>query len=394
MSQVLPIIPTILIKYILPCAAGLGLAALGFLRKYPTEVKYVYRSLPTWFYLLLTTGGSLLFTVAIEAIGVRVVGIDWVNTICLGIIGPAVFLGVISRLPPPLSSSHGVDQQLKTLRDFAFDTLGKSISRKTTQIVALKIHDAGRDIDLNSFLREVEDMLKDDTAVPLKAAQKRKLRVEFDRWAMNGEYASIIRELKKYYDVDHIIQRLSPEYKRKRMRTRLGALMREAVDPHRPRDGVSPEWVFAKVQALRKNPDDTLYYLEKALQKKPSLKDQILTDEIDWWILTSMTPGENQQAKLAELLRLIGIEHLFSLEDIEQQCMDQDRLSITFMAVKRSNGDCVKITLSRRSIQDNQADSVRWWIMSEWDMHLNKECADFNEVKSHIQQVIIPIRQV
>jgi len=208
---------------------------------------------------------------------------------------------------------------------------------------------------------------------------------------VRGEYAPIIRELKKYYDVDYIIKRLSFEYEQKQMRSRLHNLMQVALETHGPHNSVPPEFIIAKVQALQKDSDGALYYLEQAFQKKPSLKKHILTNEADWWILTSMTHGEIQQAKIDILLSVIEIKQL-SLEDIKQQCLHQDKLPITFLALKRNDGNCVKITL--RSIHKHQTLPSRWGIRSDGDKHLDNECNNIDEVISHIEKVVIPIRLV
>jgi len=252
---------------------GFFLALVGLVNKYSTKMKYVYRSVSTWVYLLLASAGSLLFTTVIEVIGARLVENALLNSIVLGIIGPTVFLGVVSRLPPPLSSSNEIETQLKTLYDYVFNILDASISRKTTQTIELKIRDAGKDADLDSFLREVDSML--DAVSSLTGEQKDALRIEFDKTATRGEYAPIIRELIKYYDVDYIIKRLSFEYERKQIQSRLRHLIHVALDTHKTRNSILPEFIIAKVQALQKDPDGTLYYLEQAIQKNPSLKKYV-----------------------------------------------------------------------------------------------------------------------
>jgi len=45
---------------------------------------------------------------------------------------------------------------------------------------------------------------------------------------------------------------------------------------------------MAEVRALQKEPDSTLEYLEKALQKAPSFKEMIVTDNDYWLVFTSM----------------------------------------------------------------------------------------------------------
>jgi hypothetical protein len=373
-----------ILDIIVPCATGAFLAIAGLVSKYPTRMKYVYRSLSTWIYISLSSGGSLLFTLFMEAIGAKAIGIAWLNSIILGIIGPAAFLGVVSRLPSPGSAGTDLEDQFRTLRDYVYDILDKSISKQTIQIVELKISYAVKDADPLSLLREVDSMLK---SVPtLSKEQREHLNAEFDEAAENGDYAPILRELNKYYDVDYIIKRLNPETEQKYMRSKLRRLVRVALESHEVRKAVAPEFIIAKVQALQKDPDGALYHLEQALRKMPSLKQHILTNESDWWILASMTHGERQQEKLETLLSLAGIEQL-SLDLVKQQCALEDCPAVRFLAVKRSNGDCIKITLKK-------AQATKWWVSSDGDKFLDKDYTDLDEAISHLEKVVIPIRLV
>ena len=60
---------------------------------------------------------------------------------------------------------------------------------------------------------------------------------------------------------------------------------------------------MAEIRALQKEPDSTLDYLEQALQKDPSYKKMIVTDNDYWLVFTSMTRDESQRKKLDALLR-------------------------------------------------------------------------------------------
>ena len=373
-----------------PFVSGAFLAMVGLVNKYPTEMKYVYRSLSTWLYILISAGGSLLFTLLMGAVGARLVDNPLLNSISFGIIGPGVFLGIVSKLPYPKPSTSNIEDQLHTLRDYIYNILDKSISRKTIQIVELKIRDAGRYFDPENLLREVGYML--EPLSELTEKQKDDLLIRFDEHITLEDYGPVIRELKKYYDFDYIIKRLSHENDQKYVRRRLRSLIQLSLDTHGLHNSVLPEFVIAKVQALQKDADMSLYYLEQALKKKPSLKRHILTNEVDWWILTSMTHGEKQHDKLIWLMNIIDIEPI-AIDTIKQQCTtNQYKHSVTLMAVKRKNGDCVKITI--KGTHKSQTTPNIWWIMCEGDQHLDKKCTNIEEVMTHIEKIAIPLRSV
>jgi hypothetical protein len=377
-----------ILNYSVPCAFGAFFAIAGLVRKYPTEMKYIYQLVPTWIYILLSSTGSLGFTLFVAYKGARVVDDPIANSFIFGILCPAVFLGIASRVSVFGSSSKGVEKQVKTIQDYIYTILDDAISRKKLQIIELKIKDVGRDTDPDSLLREVARMV--DAVTTLTEEQKTKLKLQFDETGFHGEYIPIIRELKKYYEVDYIIKRLSSDVQQGYTRSKLRNLVDIALKAHGLSKSVSHEFIIAEVQALQKDPDSSLHYLEQALHKKPSLKRHILTNETDWWIFASMTCGERQQEKLEKFSKLIGIEQITS-EYIKQQCLQQNNFPLTFAAVKRDTGDCVSFTLIK---QINQSQSNRWWIRCNGDKRLDKECTDLDDIVGHIEKVTIPMRLI
>lgn len=378
-----------ILTYSIPSVAGALLAVFGLYRKYPTEMKYIYVLLPTWIYILFASLGSLIFTIYIASKGTQVVGDPVLNAIIFGIVSPAAFLGVASRFSVPSHSVTDTGKQLQTLQELVHTTLEDAISRKKMQAVELKIRDAAKSANPQSFLEEASNLL--DALPNLTPADKKKVKAQFDRANMRGDYAPIIRELIKHCEVDFVIEWFSPEAQLKRASSILQNMIKIAMETHKLDSTVPPAFIIAKVQALQKNPDGSLYHLKQALQTLPSLKMDILASEEDWWILASMTHGERQQEKLKALLSLVDIKQP-ALEDIEQYFVQGDKFPATLMAIKRNNGDCIKILL--RSIQDEQGHSSTWWIRSDGDGQFDMGCANLGEAMSYIEKVAIPLRLI
>lgn len=376
-----------ILTYATPCVSGVLLSIFGLYRKYPTEMKYIYRLFPTWIYISLSAAGSLGFTLYLASKGTQVVGDPILNAIIFGIVSPAVFLGVASRFSVSSPSTTGTGKQLKTLQEYVYTTLEDAITRKKMQTVELKIRDAATSANPQSFLEEASNLL--DALPKLTPADKKKIKAQFDRANMRGDYAFIIRELIKHCEVDFVIEWFSPEAQLKRVSGTLQQMIQVAMDTPRLNEPIPPAFIIAKVQALQKDPDGSLYHLKQALQAMPSLRTNILTNEIDWWILASMTHGERQQEKLATLLTLMGIRQP-ALQDIEQHFLQRNKRPATLMAIRRNNGDCMKILLS--SVQDEQGHGSTWWIKSDGDGQFDMSCADLSEAMDHIERVAIPIR--
>ncbi len=113
----------------------------------------------------------------------------------------------------------------------------------------------------------------------------------------------------------------------------------KALDARESHDPGFPELVMAEIRALQKEPDSTLDYLEQALQKDPSYKEMIVTDNDYWLVFTSMTRDESQRKKLDTLLKLLELERL-SLQDVRNHCihMNKDE-QVRFTAIKKSDGN-------------------------------------------------------
>ena len=194
-----------ILTFAVPLTSGALLTIFGLYRKYPTEMKYIYRLWPTWIYISLSAAGSLVFTLYVGSKGTQIVGDPVLNTIIFGMVSPAVFLGVASRFSVSSPSTTGTGKQLKTLQEYVYTTLEDAISRK-----------------------KMQNMIK------------------------------------------------------------------VAMDTHKSNGATPAAFIIAKVQALQKDPDGSLYHLNQALQVMPSLKSDILANEVDWWILAGMTHGERQ----------------------------------------------------------------------------------------------------
>lgn len=70
--------------------------------------------------------------------------------------------------------------------------------------------------------------------------------------------------------------------------------------------------------------------------------------------------------------------------------MQPGKLPATLMAIRRNNGDCMKILLS--SVQDEQGNASIWWIRSYGDGQFDMSCANLDEAMNHVEKVAIPIR--
>src|SRR5262249_27439064 len=149
--------------------------------------------------------------------------------------------------------------------------------------------------------------------------------------------------------VDFVIEWFSPEAQLKRVSGTLQKMIKVAMDTHKSDNAMPPTFIIAKIQALQKDPKGSLYHLEQALQTMPALKTYILTNEVDWWIFAGMTHGERHQEKIQTLLNLVGIKQPV-LEDIEKYFMQQSKLPATLMAIKKQNGDSMKVTI--RSVEN------------------------------------------
>ena len=152
-----------------------------------------------------------------------------------------------------------------------------------------------------------------------------------------------------------------------------------------------PELVMAEVRALQKEPDSTLEYLEKALQKDPSFKKMIVTDSDYWQVFTSMIRDESQVKKLDSLLKLINVERPSS-EKVRNHCIHRDIHQQTrFTAIKKSNGeyDLIVIDGVQKRFDDTK---IKWRIRASNDF--DKSAADLDEVMKIIEEVFITTKLI
>jgi len=148
---------------------------------------------------------------------------------------------------------------------------------------------------------------------------------------------------------------------------------------------------MAEVQALQKEPDSTLDYLEQALQKDLSFKEMIVTDNDYWLVFTSMTRNESQQKKLDTLLRLLDLERP-SLEEVRNHCIHRDQYQqAKFSAIKKSDGEYALIVID--GVQKHLDDpKIRWRIRASGDF--NKSAADLDKVMKIIEEIFIPTKLI
>jgi hypothetical protein len=166
---------------------------------------------------------------------------------------------------------------------------------------------------------------------------------------------------------------------------------RKALDASESHEPGFPELVMAEVRALQKEPDSALEYLEKALQKAPSFKEMIITDNDYWQVFTSMTRNESQIKKLDALLKLIHFERP-SLEDMRNHCIHRDiRQQARLTAIKKSDGEYVLIIIDgvQKRIDDPK---IKWHIRTSNDF--DKSAADLDEVMKIIEEVFIPTKLI
>src|SRR6266568_2336295 len=140
-----------------------------------------------------------------------------------------------------------------------------------------------------------------------------------------------------------------------------------------------------------KDRDSTLDYLEQALQKDPSYKEMIVTDNDYWLVFTSMTRDESQRKKLDTLLKLLELERL-SLQDVRNHCihMNKDE-QVRFTAIKKSDGNYALIDIDE--VQEGVDDTKNTWrIRASSDFV--KSAADLDEVMKIIENVFIPTKLI
>lgn len=195
------------LNILIPLAAGALLASIGLAKKYPTAIRYVSRSLSAWAYVVLSAAGAVLVTALMRAMGTTIIQHGMLNCILEGLLGAALFLGIISRLSLPGASGDQLEPGLKTIKDYIYDFLDDSIARRIMQIVESRIKKFGKTVDKDQLLAEASRLIGGPDK--LSAEQKKDLRIRFDEYASKGDYVPIIRILIKYYELDYILEELS-----------------------------------------------------------------------------------------------------------------------------------------------------------------------------------------
>ncbi|AFY68342.1 hypothetical protein Pse7367_0021 [Thalassoporum mexicanum PCC 7367] len=204
---------------VLPIIFGALLSLIGIQKKYLATTKYILNLWQVWIYLALSAFGSLLVTSTLRYVGTTVIGHSELDCIFMSLIGAGSFIGIITQIPIPGSDNNDISKQLKTIRDFVYEFFDASIEQKVRQIIQtkLKSFNLGRQFSVdgeylkdekdNSFLREVSRLLR---GTNLPEGTIRDWEREFDIYvAVRGDYASVIKVLVKYYDLDYLLYELS-----------------------------------------------------------------------------------------------------------------------------------------------------------------------------------------
>jgi len=195
------------LNFAIPLAAGALLALIGLAKKYPTSLRYVSMSWCAWAYIVVSAVGALLMSVLMRAMGTQIIQHGMLNCIFQGLIGAALFLGIISRVSLRSVATDEVDPAIRTIRDFIYEFLDETIARRVMQSVESQIKKFGKRVDRDSFLGEASRLIGGPDL--LSAEQKQDLRIKFDEYASRGDYVQIVRVLITYYEVDYVMRELS-----------------------------------------------------------------------------------------------------------------------------------------------------------------------------------------
>lgn len=195
------------LEFVVPAVTGTALAMIGLAKKYPTVFRYVSTSWSAWAYVLLSAGGSVLVTVSMRAIGTRLMYHGVINCISEGVLGSALFLGIMSKVSISKASTDEVESSATTIKEYIFEFLDDSIARRVMQRVEARIKGFGKSINEELFLKEASRLIGGPEK--LTAEQKQDLRIRFDEYASRGDYATIVRTLIMYYEVEYVMDELS-----------------------------------------------------------------------------------------------------------------------------------------------------------------------------------------
>jgi len=107
-----------LLNIVVPLVSGAVLAAFSLAQKHFNAQRYIFAYWPAWVYLIFSSLGSLLMTKVMQTVGTRVLQDDLLNAILQGMLGAAIFLGIVTKVPLAKSSDGDINESIKTIRDF------------------------------------------------------------------------------------------------------------------------------------------------------------------------------------------------------------------------------------------------------------------------------------
>jgi hypothetical protein len=193
-----------IIDLVFPILFGMIFSLIGIHKRFHYAYKYVITMFSTWCYIILSAGSAYIFVEIMRYNGVQMISQTTLNSVLTGIIGPAFFLGIVSKLTDSESNSTQNLSQLKLIRDYFLKYFEELISKKIFKIINKKISDIDPAKKKKKFLKTAISLINAETN--LNEKQKRKYITDFDRNAKDkGDYASIIRTLIKFNDIDYII---------------------------------------------------------------------------------------------------------------------------------------------------------------------------------------------
>jgi hypothetical protein len=199
--------------YIFPILVGAVLSIVSIRSKFFYTRRYVFSLWEGWAYIFLSAIGSLLVTLILDYIGTEVIGHGFLNCILTSFLGAGIFLGIITKLPIA-EPDYSAGEQLKTVRDFIYSFLDRSIEQKLRQLIQVELrnfepggsYSNGNYFTSNQgdqFLRRVKWLIKGSS---LSRDEVNYYIAESDAYVEQGDYVSVILILTNYYDLDFLIK--------------------------------------------------------------------------------------------------------------------------------------------------------------------------------------------